>query len=86
MSVLAWILLGLIAGFVASRIVAPHSGGALLDIFLGMVGALVGGYLFQLFGAEGVTGLNLWSLVVATTGSIVLLLAYHAIRRTSLAR
>jgi uncharacterized membrane protein YeaQ/YmgE (transglycosylase-associated protein family) len=55
--------------------------GALLDIVLGIVGAVVGGWLFNTFGAAGVTGLNLYSLLVAVIGAVVLLVAYHAIRR-----
>ena len=81
MSFLAWIVLGLIAGFIASKIVNKQGEGVFLDILLGIVGALLGGWLFSLFGAHGVTGLNLWSLLVSVVGSIVLLVAYHAVRR-----
>jgi uncharacterized membrane protein YeaQ/YmgE (transglycosylase-associated protein family) len=80
MSILAWVLLGLVAGFIASRIVHRHGEGIIVDIVLGIGGAFVGGFLFQLFGASGLTGFNIWSLLVATTGAIVLLVAYHAIR------
>lgn len=82
MSFITWIILGLIAGFVASRIVNKRGEGALLDIVLGIVGAVVGGWLFGLLGFSGVSGVNIWSLLVAIIGSIVVLLAYHAIRRT----
>ena len=81
MSIIAWILLGLFAGFLGSKLVNRRGQGIILDIFLGIVGALAGGFLFQRVGANGVTGLNLWSLLVATTGSIVLLMVVHAIRR-----
>jgi uncharacterized membrane protein YeaQ/YmgE (transglycosylase-associated protein family) len=84
MSILAWIVLGLIAGFISSKIV-DHSGqGVLVDILLGVVGAFVGGFLFNVFGAVGVTGFNVWSLVVATVGAIVVLVIKHALmgRRT----
>lgn len=81
MSIIAWLLLGLISGFIGSQIVNRRGDGVLLDIVIGVVGALVGGGLFHLFGARGVTGLNLWSLVVAVVGSVVLLLAFHGIRR-----
>ena len=83
MSFLAWIVLGLIAGFIGSKIVNKRGEGIFLDIILGIVGALVGGWLFTTFGASGVTGVNLYSLVVAVLGAIVVLVAYHAIRRTA---
>ena len=79
MSIISWIILGLIAGFIGSKIVNKSGQGMLIDIALGIVGAIVGGILFSLFGAEGVTGLNLYSMVVAIIGSIVVLLVYHAI-------
>lgn len=81
MSILAWILLGLLAGFIGSKIVNKTGEGFLLDIGLGIVGAVVGGWLFQVFGAAGVTGLNLYSLFVAVIGSVVFLVVYHALRR-----
>jgi uncharacterized membrane protein YeaQ/YmgE (transglycosylase-associated protein family) len=81
MSFLAWIVLGLLAGFIGSKIVNKQGEGLMLDILLGIVGAVVGGWLFNTFGASGVTGLNLYSLLVAVIGSIVLLVVYHAIRR-----
>jgi uncharacterized membrane protein YeaQ/YmgE (transglycosylase-associated protein family) len=79
MSILAWIALGLIAGFVASRLVNKTGEGLVMDIVLGVVGALAGGWLFNQFGQPGVTGLNLWSLLVAVVGAVVLLVVYHAI-------
>jgi uncharacterized membrane protein YeaQ/YmgE (transglycosylase-associated protein family) len=81
MSIIGWIILGLIAGFIASKIVNKTGEGFLLDIVLGIVGAIVGGFLFSLFGASGVTGLNIYSMVVAIVGAIVVLVAYHVIRR-----
>jgi uncharacterized membrane protein YeaQ/YmgE (transglycosylase-associated protein family) len=81
MSFLAWIVLGLIAGFIGSKIVNKTGEGMLLDIVLGIVGAVVGGWLFNTFGAAGVTGLNLYSILVAVVGAVVLLVVYHAIRR-----
>lgn len=83
MSFLAWIILGLIAGFIGSKVVNKTGEGVLLDIVLGIIGAIVGGYLFQMFGAHGVTGLNLYSLLVAVIGAIVVLVVYHAIRRAA---
>jgi uncharacterized membrane protein YeaQ/YmgE (transglycosylase-associated protein family) len=79
MSILAWIVLGLIAGFIASKIVSGSGQGLLLDIVLGVVGAVVGGYLFAALGATGVTGFNLYSMFVAIVGAAVVLWLYHAI-------
>ena len=81
MSILAWIVLGLISGFIASKIVNKTGEGFLLDIVLGIIGAVVGGWLFSLVGHSGVTGLNLYSFLVAIIGAIVVLVVYHAIRR-----
>jgi uncharacterized membrane protein YeaQ/YmgE (transglycosylase-associated protein family) len=81
MSWLIWIILGLIAGFIGSKIVNNKGEGLLVDILLGIVGAVVGGWIFSVFGAHGVTGLNLYSIVVAIVGAVVVLLIYHAIRR-----
>ena len=81
MSFLAWIVLGLLAGFIGSRLVNRRGEGLILDILLGVVGAIVGGWLFNTFGAAGVTGLNLYSLLVAVVGAVLLLMVYHAIRR-----
>lgn len=80
MSVIAWIVLGLIAGFIASKVVNRHGEGVFLDVVLGIVGAVIGGWIFGLVGLRGVTGLNVWSLLVAIAGSIIVLFAYHAIR------
>ncbi len=79
MSIIAWIVLGLVAGFIGSKIVNKSGEGVLLDIILGVVGAVVGGFLFNLVGAAGVTGFNLWSILVAVLGSVVVLVVYHAI-------
>ena len=79
MSILAWIILGLIAGFIASKLVNKAGEGVILDIVLGIVGAIVGGWLFSAFGAGGVTGLNLYSMLVAVVGAVVVLVVYHAL-------
>ena len=79
MSIIAWIVLGLIAGFIASKIVNKSGEGLILDIVLGVVGAVVGGFIFGLFGAAGVTGLNLYSMIVAIIGAIIVLVVYHAV-------
>ena len=81
MSFLAWIVLGLIAGFIGSKIVNKTGEGIFLDIILGIVGAVVGGWLFSMFGAGGVSGVNLYSIFVAVIGAIVVLVVYHAIVR-----
>jgi uncharacterized membrane protein YeaQ/YmgE (transglycosylase-associated protein family) len=80
MSVLSWIVLGLISGFIASKIVNKAGEGALMDIVLGIVGAVVGGWLFSIIGHSPVTGLNLYSVLVSVVGAIVVLLVYHALR------
>ncbi len=84
MSIIGWLILGLIAGFIGSKIVNKSGEGLLLDIVLGVVGAVVGGYLFTAFGASPVTGLNVYSLIVAVIGAVVVLVVYHAVfgRRT----
>ena len=79
MSIIAWIVLGLISGFIASKIVNKTGEGFVLDVVLGVVGAFVGGLLFSRFGAEGVTGLNLYSMFVAVIGAVVVLILYHAL-------
>jgi uncharacterized membrane protein YeaQ/YmgE (transglycosylase-associated protein family) len=79
MSVIGWIILGLIAGFIASKIVNRSGEGIFIDIILGIVGGVVGGWLFSFFGAEGVTGFNIYSMIVAVIGAIVVLVVYHAI-------
>ena len=81
MSFIAWLLLGLIAGFIASKIVNKTGEGLWLDIVLGVVGAELGGWLFSLFGMSRVTGLNLYSLLVAVVGAVILLFVYHQLIR-----
>jgi uncharacterized membrane protein YeaQ/YmgE (transglycosylase-associated protein family) len=83
MSILAWIVLGLIAGFIGSKLVNKTGEGIFLDIVLGIVGAVVGGWVFQTFGSAGVTGLNVYSLLVAVIGSVIVLIVYHMIRRAA---
>ncbi len=83
MSILAWVVLGLVAGFIGSKIVNKSGEGFFLDIILGIVGAVVGGWVFSLVGARGVTGSNIYSLVVAVIGAIVVLVAYHAIKKAA---
>jgi uncharacterized membrane protein YeaQ/YmgE (transglycosylase-associated protein family) len=80
MSIIGWIFLGLISGFIASKIVNKSGEGFILDVVLGIVGAVVGGFIFNLIGAVGVTGFNIWSMFVAVVGAIVVLAGYHALR------
>lgn len=79
MSIVAWVILGLIAGFVGSKIVNKSGQGFLMDVALGVIGAVVGGFIFNFFGQAGVTGLNIYSLIVAVVGSVVVLWVYHAV-------
>ena len=81
MSILAWIVLGLIAGFIGSKLVNKRGEGLFLDIVLGIIGAVVGGWVFSFFGAGGVSGVNLYSLLVAVVGAVLVLVIFHAIRR-----
>ena len=83
MSVIGWIVLGLIAGFIASKIVNRHGEVIILDIVLGIVGAVVGGWIMAAFGGQGVNGFNLYSMFVAVVGAVVLLLIGHAVRRSA---
>jgi uncharacterized membrane protein YeaQ/YmgE (transglycosylase-associated protein family) len=81
MGIIAWLVLGLIAGFIASKVINKSGEGLIMDIVLGIVGAVVGGWLFSLAGYSGVTGLNIYSMVVAVIGAIVVLLIYHMVVR-----
>lgn len=79
MSIIGWIILGLISGFIASKIVNKAGEGFFLDIVLGIVGAVIGGFIFSAFGASGITGFNLYSMIVAIIGAIIVLVVYHAV-------
>lgn len=83
MNILLWILLGAIAGWLASLVMKTNrQQGTLLDIVVGIVGALVGGFLFDALGQSGVTGFNLYSLLVAFIGAVILLAIVKAVRRS----
>ena len=83
MSIFAWIILGLIAGFIASKLVNKSGEGLILDIVLGIVGAILGGFVTRFLGiSQGVSGLNIASLFIAVIGAVIFLVAYHAIRRS----
>lgn len=81
MSIIAWLILGLISGFIASKLVNKTGDGLVVDIILGIIGAIAGGWLFNTFGMPGVTGLNIYSMLVAVVGAVIVLVIYHAIRR-----
>jgi uncharacterized membrane protein YeaQ/YmgE (transglycosylase-associated protein family) len=79
MSILAWLVLGLISGYIASKLVNKAGEGMVLDIVLGIVGALVGGWVFNALGHSGVTGLNIYSMFVSIVGAVIVLVVYHAL-------
>lgn len=81
MTLLVWVVLGLVSGFIASKIINKSGEGFILDIVLGIVGAVIGGWLFKTFGMSGVSGLNLYSFFVAVVGAMVVLIAYHFVVR-----
>jgi uncharacterized membrane protein YeaQ/YmgE (transglycosylase-associated protein family) len=81
MSILAWLVVGLIGGFLASKVVNKSGEGLVVDIILGVVGAMVGGFLFNMFGASGATGINIYSIFVAFIGAVVVLVIYHMVFR-----
>ena len=83
MSILAWLVVGLIAGFLASKVINKTGSGLVVDIVLGVVGALVGGFLFGLIGHSAPTGINIYSIFVAFVGSVVVLVLYHMVFRRS---
>ena len=79
MSLLGWIFLGLISGFIASKAVNSQGEGCFLNIALGLVGAMVGGFIFSAIGGTSIMHFNLYSMLVAIVGAIVVLLLYRAI-------
>jgi uncharacterized membrane protein YeaQ/YmgE (transglycosylase-associated protein family) len=79
MSLLGWILFGLITGFIASRVVNRRGEGCILNVAIGIAGACVGGLMFTSIGGAGITGFNLYSMFVAIIGAIIFLLIYHAL-------
>jgi uncharacterized membrane protein YeaQ/YmgE (transglycosylase-associated protein family) len=81
MSIIAWLILGLISGFIASKLVNKTGDGMVIDIVLGIIGAIAGGWLFNRFGMPGVTGLNIYSMLVSVVGAVVVLVIYHALTR-----
>lgn len=83
MGIIAWLVLGLVAGFFASLLMNKRGEGFFMDIILGIVGAVVGGFIAQLVGFSGISGLNLYSILIAVGGTVVVLAVYHAMVRRS---
>ena len=83
MGFFAWLIMGLIAGFIASKLVNKHGEGVAMDIVLGIVGAVVGGFVANLAGFTGVTGFDLYSILVSVVGAVIVLVVYHAMTRRS---
>ena len=84
MSLIAWLVVGLVAGWIGSMIVNRRGEGLIMDLVLGIVGAFVGGWLFHMFGHSGVNGINLYSIFVAAVGAAIVLVLYHVIARPRL--
>ena len=81
-NIILWIVLGALAGWIASLIMKTNQEqGCLLDIVVGIVGAFIGGFVFRLFGVQGATGFNIWSIIVAVIGAVILLAIVKAVRR-----
>jgi len=79
MTLLGWILFGLLTGFVASKVVNRRGEGCVHNVVLGIIGACVGGFIFTSIGGSGITGFNVYSMFVAVIGAIVVLLIFHAL-------
>ena len=79
MGIISWIVVGLIAGFIGSKIVNKTGEGLIRDTILRIIGAFVGGWIFTAMGAAGVTGVNIYSIFVAVIGAVIVLVVYHAI-------
>lgn len=79
MGIIAWIVLGLIAGFIASLLVNKRGEGFFGDVILGIIGAVVGGFVAHMLGIRGVDHINLYSIMIATLGAVIVLFIYHAI-------
>jgi uncharacterized membrane protein YeaQ/YmgE (transglycosylase-associated protein family) len=81
MGIISWIILGLIVGALAKWIMPGEDpGGIIITIVIGIVGALIGGFLSSLVGLGTVTGLNLWSIIIALVGALILLWLYRMVK------
>ena len=83
MGIVAWLVLGLVAGFIASKLVNKQGEGIAMDIVLGIVGAVVGGFIADAVGFHGITGLDFYSLLISVVGAVIVLVVYHALVRRS---
>ena len=81
MGFFAWLIMGLIAGFIASKLVNKQGEGMFMDIILGIVGAVVAGFIANALGFTGITGFDLYSVLVSVVGAVIVLVAYHAVTR-----
>jgi uncharacterized membrane protein YeaQ/YmgE (transglycosylase-associated protein family) len=81
MSFIGWLIMGLVAGFIASKLVNKQGEGMFMDIVLGIIGAVVGGFVANLLGFTGITGLDLYSILVSVVGAVIVLVVYHAMTR-----
>jgi uncharacterized membrane protein YeaQ/YmgE (transglycosylase-associated protein family) len=79
MAFVGWLAFGLLAGIIANKIVDGQRGGILLDLTLGVVGAVAGGSMFNAFGDLGIASFNIYSMVIAVVGAVIVLLTYHAL-------
>jgi uncharacterized membrane protein YeaQ/YmgE (transglycosylase-associated protein family) len=78
MGFIAWLVMGLIAGFIASKLVNKQGEGAFMDVILGIIGAVVGGFIANAVGFTGITGFDLYSILVSVVGAVIVLVVYHA--------
>jgi uncharacterized membrane protein YeaQ/YmgE (transglycosylase-associated protein family) len=81
MGFIAWLIMGLIAGFIASKLVNKQGEGVAMDIVLGIIGAVVGGFIANALGFTGITGFDLYSILVSVVGAVIVLVVYHAMTR-----
>ena len=81
MGIVSWLVMGLIAGFIASKLVNKQGEGIAMDIVLGIVGAVVGGFIADTLGFHGISGFNLYSILISVLGAVVVLVVYHAMTR-----
>lgn len=81
MGLISWIIVGAVAGWLAGLIMKGSGSGFLMNVVIGIVGALIGGFVMSLFGSVGVTGFNLWSLLVSVIGAVILLAIVNLFRK-----
>ncbi|MGI6258025.1 MAG: GlsB/YeaQ/YmgE family stress response membrane protein [Anaerovoracaceae bacterium] len=81
MGLIAWLVVGALAGWIAGKLMKDSGNGLLGNIIVGIIGALIGGFVMNFMGFEGVTGFNLWSILVAVFGACILLFLLNAVRK-----